>query len=244
MVRLDKRLADTGWWSRKEAKELIRAGRVCVNERICRQAEEKLGTADAVAVDGVPLPPPGPVYLMLHKPAGVVSATRDRQIQTVLSLLPEPYQRRALFPVGRLDRDTEGLLLLTDDGPLAHRLLSPRYHVDKVYHVEVAGKLDGADVTAFSQGVTLADGYTCLPAGLEVLGDGRQAHVTLREGKYHQVRRMLAARGKPVTYLRRISFGPLSLAELPKGEWRLLTPEEQAALCGDEISHHLSEAST
>ena len=230
MERLDKRLAATGRWSRKEARELIRAGRVTVDGRPAAGPEQKVGE-EPVLVDGEPLEETGPVYLLLHKPGGVVSATEDAREKTVLSLLPEPYRRRGLFPVGRLDKDTEGLLLLTDDGPLAHRLLAPKSHVDKVYYAQVDGVLDQEDCLAFARGVTLADGYTCLPAVLEPLEGGRAALVTVREGKYHQVKRMLAARGKPVTYLKRVAFGPLKLDQkLEKGCWRPLTPEEIQAL--------------
>ena len=180
---------------------------------------------------GAPLEAAGPVYLMLHKPGGVVSATEDSREKTVLSLLPEQYRRLGLFPVGRLDKDTEGLLLLTNDGPLAHRLLAPKSHVDKVYYAQVDGVLDAGDCKAFRQGITLADGYTCLPARLEVIEDGRAAQITVQEGKYHQVKRMMAARGKPVTYLKRVRFGPLTLdPELEKGCWRALTEEEKKLL--------------
>lgn len=149
----------------------------------------------------------------------------------MLDLLPEHLRRRGLFPVGRLDKDTEGLLLLTDDGPLGHELLSPRKHVDKVYYARVDGKIDQQDVQALAQGMTLGDGLTCLPAGLEPLSDGSECLVTLREGKYHQVKRMLAARGKPVVYLKRLSMGPLKLDEsLEKGQWRPLTDQERKAL--------------
>ncbi len=229
MERLDKRLAASGRWSRTEARALVKAGRVTVDGAVCRAPEQKIDGAAAVAVDGAPVDS-GPVYLMLNKPAGVVSSTADPRETTVLSLLPEEYQRRGLFPAGRLDKDAEGLLLLTDDGPLAHRLLSPKYHVDKVYYVEVDGVLDESDVSALADGVVLGDGARCLPAGLEVLEGGRSARVTLREGKYHQVKRMLASRGKPVTYLKRIAFGPLVLdPSLPKGGWRALNlPEIQA----------------
>lgn len=227
MERLDKRLAATGQWSRKEAKELIRAGRVSVQDQVCRNPEEKVGEETPVAVDGHPIGADAPVYLMLHKPAGVVSATEDGRDRTVLDLLPAQYQGMGLFPVGRLDKDTEGLLLITNDGPLAHRLLSPRHHVDKVYYVDVDGVLDHEDVQAVSQGVLLRDGYQCLPGELELLPGNSAAYITIREGKYHQIKRMMAARGKPVTYLKRIRFGGLVLDEkLEKGGWRALTAQE------------------
>ena len=233
MERLDRILANTGRWSRKEARELIRAGRVTVDGQRARAPEEKCDPSAALAVDGEAVSGERLVYLMLHKPAGLVSATEDPRQPTVLSLLPDHLQRVGLFPAGRLDRDTEGLLLLTNDGPLAHRLLSPRRHVDKTYFVRVEGVLDRADETAFAAGMTLADGLVCLPAGLEVLEEPDTAIVTLREGKYHQIKRMLAARGKPVAYLKRLTMGPLSLdPALEKGAWRPLTPEELAALRG------------
>lgn len=226
MERLDKLLANTGRWSRKEAHELIKAGRVRVEGAVAGAKDQKIPPEATVTVDGEPLGPTGPTWLMLHKPQGVVSSTEDPREQTVLSLLPEHFQRRGLFPVGRLDKDTTGLLLLTDDGPLAHTLLSPRRHVDKVYAVEVAGTLDRDDVAAFASGMTLSDGYICLPAVLELTGPS-QGLVTLREGKYHQVKRMCAARGKPVTRLERVRFGPLTLdAGLAPGRWRPLTGEE------------------
>lgn len=231
MERLDKRLAATGVWSRREARDLVRAGRVSVDGQIVSQPECKVEEESAVAVDGDPIDAAGPVYLMLHKPAGLVSATEDAREKTVLSLLPPRYQKLGLFPAGRLDKDTEGLLLMTNDGPLAHRLLAPKSHVDKVYYVEVDGVLDGGDVQAAADGMTLADGYTCLPAGLEPISPGTSAYITLHEGKYHQIKRMMAARGKPVTYLKRLRFGPLELdKQLPKGGWRALTEGEIQAL--------------
>lgn len=227
MERLDKRLAATGKWSRKEARELIRAGRVAVGGVPCRAPEAKVDETAPVTVDGAPIGTHGPVYLMLHKPAGVVSSTDQPGERTVLDLLGEEYQNIGLFPAGRLDKDTEGLLLLTNDGPLAHRLLAPRSHVDKVYYVEVDGELDGDDVEAVRAGLTLGDGTVCLPAELELLPGKRTAYMTLREGKYHQVKRMLASRGKPVNYLKRVKFGPLTLDEsLPKGAWRPLNEKE------------------
>lgn len=231
MERLDKILANTGRWSRKEVRELVRAGRVTVNGVVARTPEEKHDPASAFLVDGQPVSGERLVYLMLHKPAGLVSATEDPREPTVLTLLPEHLRRVGLFPAGRLDKDTEGLLLLTNDGPLAHRLLSPRWHVDKTYFVRVDGRLETADTEAFRRGLTLADGLECLPAGLEILEEPDTAIVTLREGKYHQIKRMLASRGKPVLYLKRLTMGPLTLdPALEPRQWRPLTEEELAAL--------------
>ena len=233
MERLDKRLAATGKWSRREARELIRAGRAAVNGEIRRVPEAKVAEGAPVTVDGVPVGGGGPVYLMLNKPAGVVSSTDEPGARTVLDLLGEEYQNLGIFPAGRLDKDTEGLLLLTNDGPLAHRLLSPRRHVDKVYYVEVDGTLDESDVEAVRAGVTLGDGYACLPGELELLSRN-SAHITVHEGKYHQVKRMLASRGKPVTYLKRVRFGPLELDEsLAKGAYRQLDDGELKGIFSD-----------
>lgn len=229
MDRIDKLLSSTGRWSRREAKQLCRQGRVAA-DGVPVRAEDKAPQGAALTVDGQSVELEQTVWLMLHKPAGLVSATEDPRQPTVLSLLPERYQRLGLFPVGRLDKDTEGLLLLTNDGALAHDLLSPKKHVDKVYYVETDGDLTPADGSAFASGITLAGGYRCLPAGLKLLG-GNRGEVTLREGKYHQIKRMLASLGKPVTYLKRISFGPLTLdPDLAKGEWRPLTEAEREAL--------------
>lgn len=226
MERIDKLLAGTGRWSRKEVAALIRAGRVTVEGKLVGSREEKYPDTAAVTVDEEPIAIQTYTYLMLHKPAGLVSATEDPREKTVLSLLPEHLRRIGLFPAGRLDKDTVGLLLLTNDGPLAHALLSPGRHVDKTYLVRVEGELTGEDEKAFREGITLADGYRCLPAGLERLGPG-EARVTLHEGKYHQIKRMCAARGKPVVFLKRLSFGPLALDEaLAPGQWRELTGEE------------------
>ena len=158
MERLDKLLAATGQWSRKEAKALVKAGRVQVGGARPKGPEDKVAEGTPVTVDGRPIATEQGVYVMLHKPAGVVSSTQDPRERTVLDLLPQHLRRRALFPVGRLDKDTEGLLLLTNDGPLAHALLAPGRHVDKVYYVEVDGRLDQQDRRAFQAGVTLADG--------------------------------------------------------------------------------------
>ena len=231
MERLDKILANTGRWSRKEVRELVRAGRVTVDGVPARSPKEKWDPAARFEVDGAAISGERLVYLMLHKPAGLVSATDDPRQPTVLELLPDYLRRVGLFPAGRLDKDTEGLLLLTNDGALAHRLLAPRRHVDKTYFVRVDGRLDESDTAAFAAGMTLGDGLVCMPAGLEVLEQADTAIVTLREGKYHQIKRMLACRGKPVRYLKRLTMGPLTLdPSLERGEWRPLTEVELAAV--------------
>lgn len=231
MERLDKLLAGTGKWSRREVKGLVRQGLVRVDGRLAASAEDKLDPAAAIiTVAGETISLCRFTYVMLHKPAGVLTATEDRKQPTVLDLLPPELRRIGLAPVGRLDKDTEGLLLLTNDGELAHRLLSPKYHVDKRYLARVDGELSAADAEAFACGMTLGDGLECLPAGLEVLPD-RVCIVTLREGKFHQVKRMLAARGAPVLYLKRLSMGPLTLDDsLAAGAYRLLRAEEISAL--------------
>ena len=236
MERLDKLLAGTGKWSRREVKALVRQGLVRVDGRLAASAEDKLDPAAAVVtVAGETISLCRFTYVMLHKPAGVLTATEDRKQPTVLALLPPELRRIGLAPVGRLDKDTEGLLLLTNDGELAHRLLSPKYHVDKRYFARVDGELSAADAEVFARGMTLGGGLECLPAGLEVPPD-RVCIVTLREGKFHQVKRMLAARGAPVLYLKRLSMGPLTLDDsLAAGAYRLLRAEEMLALyraCG------------
>lgn len=236
MERLDKLLAGTGKWSRREVKALVRQGLVRVDGRLAASAEDKLDPAAAIiTVAGETVALHRFTYVMLHKPAGVLTATEDRKQPTVLDLLPPELRRIGLAPVGRLDKDTEGLLLLTNDGELAHRLLSPKYHVDKRYLARVDGELSAADAEAFARGMTLGDGLECLPAGLELL-PGHACIVTLREGKFHQVKRMLAARGAPVLYLKRLSMGPLVLEDsLAAGAYRLLRAEEISALyrvCG------------
>lgn len=240
--RLDKLLASTGLWSRREVRELVRQGRVLIDGRRAEKPEDKCDAAMSdLSVDGRRVDCAPYVYLMLYKPAGLLSATGDRSQRTVLDLLPEHLRRRGLFPVGRLDKDTEGLLLLTDDGPLAHRLLTPKSHVDKVYYARVEGALEQADVSALAEGIVLEDGLRCLPAELRILEGGGACHITLREGKYHQVKRMLTARGKPVSYLKRLSMGGVILDEgLAGEEWRPLTRAElkilRAAAGGPDFS--------
>lgn len=228
MIRLDKLVADTGRFSRKEARVLFRAGRIRVDGVIPTGIEEKFDP-DVVCleIDGQVVETGQFRYYMLHKPAGVVTATEDAVQQTVMDLFPLAERRMGLFPVGRLDKDTTGLLLLTNHGALAHELLSPRYHVPKRYIAEIAGDVTPEDCAAFAAGLVLGSGEVCLPAELQSLGAGK-AVVVLHEGKYHQVKRMFAARGKPVLHLHRVSFGSLVLPEdLLPGQWRSLTAVEK-----------------
>nr|WP_325299269.1 pseudouridine synthase [uncultured Dysosmobacter sp.] len=232
--RLDKIIASTGRWSRREVKNLTRQGRVLVDGIPARSAEEKADPETAeITVNGEVLAYRRFTWIMLNKPAGYLSATEDGKGATVLDLLPPELQKQGLFPVGRLDKDTEGLLLLTNEGGLAHELLSPKYHVEKVYYARVAGRLTEEDCRAFAAGMTLGDGLVCRPAGLEILaaGEESEARVTLREGKFHQVKRMLACLGKPVVYLERVRMGNLPLdTSLSRGEFRFLTDAEVEAL--------------
>ncbi len=232
--RLDKLMASTGRWSRKEAKILIKEGRVLVDGVPAASGDDKFDPAiSEILVDGENLGYQTYTYVMLHKPAGILSATEDKRQQTVLDLLAPELQKQGLFPVGRLDKDTEGLLLMTNDGDLAHRLLAPKSHVDKVYYARLDNPLGQADQEAFEKGITLGDGTQCMPAGLELLGDGREVLITLREGKFHQVKRMTASRGAEVLYLKRLSMGTLRLDDtLEKGTYRHLTREEVTALGG------------
>ena len=229
MPRLDKFLCEAGVASRRELKQMIRSGAVRVNGSAAVKPEQPVSETDTVTVDGRPVEPRRTVTLMLHKPAGYVTSTDDPRDPTVMELLPEKYRRWGLAPVGRLDKQTEGLLLFTNDGALAHRLISPRYEVEKVYLAVHEGDCTAEDVAAFAEGLSLRDGTVCKPAVLEPLGEER-SRVTVTEGKYHQVRRMLAARGHPVSYLRREREGSLTLGALPKGAFRELTAEELAAL--------------
>jgi 16S rRNA pseudouridine516 synthase len=234
MERLDKLLASTGRWSRREVKSLVKEGRVLVDGVPAAAPEQKLDPAlSRVLVDGEEPDIRQYTYVMLHKPPGVLSATEDARQETVLDLLPPDLRRRGLFPVGRLDKDSEGLLLLTNDGDLAHRLLSPKKHVDKVYCIRTDRPLTAEDAAAFAAGIVLADGTACRPAGLEVLGDGTEALVTLHEGKFHQIKRMIASRSAAVCRLKRLSMGTLVLdASLKPGEFRLLTGEEVIKIGG------------
>lgn len=225
LERLDKLIASRGEYSRREVKRLVKEGRVLVDGRPARTADEK-ADPEAITVDGQPLEYTQYTYIMLHKPAGVLSATEDSRKETVLDLLEPPLRRRGLFPVGRLDRDTEGLLLLTNDGPLAHRLLSPKHHVEKEYLAVLDGPVGEADREAFARGLSLGE-LQCLPAGLTWEEDPTTVLVTLHEGKFHQIKRMFRSRGRTVLYLKRIRMGTLLLDPyLAKGEYRYLSDKE------------------
>lgn len=217
MQRLDKLLSEAGVASRKELKTIIRAGRVTVDGQVAKTPEQKVDetTAD-VRVDGRPVGKQRMIILMLHKPAGFVTSTDDPRDRTVMELIPEEFRYLDPKPVGRLDKETEGLLLFTNDGQLAHRILSPKHRVWKRYYAEHEGEAGQADVDAFEAGITLKDGDECLPARLIPQGPGKSI-VEVCEGKYHQVRRMLASRGMPVTYLKRVAEGGLELGELALG---------------------------
>lgn len=227
--RLDKIISNTGRASRREVKQLIREGRITVDGIPARSAEDKYDPdAVTICVDGEAVCYTAHHYFMLHKPSGVLSATEDRNQETVLQLLTAQEQKLGLFPVGRLDKDTTGLLLLTDDGEFAHRIISPKKQIAKRYYAKLDGCLTAADVKAFREGIVLADGLQCLPAELELFGDGSEVHVVIFEGKYHQVKRMIASRGVHVVSLHRLSIGGLQLdPALKPGCYRALTLQEQ-----------------
>jgi 16S rRNA pseudouridine516 synthase len=233
-MRIDKLLANSGYGSRKDVKQLLKKGQVTVNGVEIKQPKKHVDpTHDVVDVLGERLNYQEFVYFMLNKPPGVVSATEDMRDETVIDLLEIADQVRSPFPVGRLDKDTEGLLLLTNDGKLAHQLLSPKKDVGKRYYAIVRGKVTEDDIASFKQGVTLDDGYQTKPADLTILESGETSEIELviSEGKFHQVKRMFEAVDKQVTYLKRLKMGELELdPSLELGEYRELTEEELAYL--------------
>ena len=228
MMRLDKYLSFLGKGTRKEVKEFIKKGLVSVNGITIKKDDFKINEEnDIVIFNNEKLEYEEFVYLMLNKPSGVVSATYDNKDKTVIDLIKE-YKHLDLFPFGRLDKDSEGLLVISNDGKLAHELLSPKKHVDKKYYVEVLGKVTNEDVTIFKDGITL-DNELCKSATLEIIksDDISYCYVTISEGKYHQVKRMFESVNKKVTYLKRVTFGNLKLDEnLKLGEYRKLTEQE------------------
>lgn len=235
-MRLDKFLVETGLGSRTQVKALLKQKAVLVNGKPESQAKLQIDpNQDQVAYQGQELVYEEFLYYLLNKPQGVVSATEDQVHQTVLDLLDETARRKSVFPVGRLDKDTHGLLLLTNDGDLAHRLLSPKKHVDKVYQAEVDGIMSESDVEAFSEGISLSD-HQCQPAKLEIIDVNKEAdtcrvRITIKEGKFHQVKRMVLVCGKVVTDLQRLSMGPLVLdPQLALGDFRRLNKAELQSL--------------
>ena len=226
MIRLDKFLCDSGAGTRSQVKILLKAGRVTVDGTAVRDGSAKLDPAtQRVCLDGDPVRTVGRVVVMLNKPMGFVTATEDASEPTVMELLPPEMSNWDLKPVGRLDKQTEGLLLFTNDGELLHRLISPKKEVPKVYYARHEGTATEEDVKAFQEGLALRDGSICRPAVLRSLGAG-ESLITVCEGKYHQVRRMMASRNMTVLYLERREEGKLSLGELPRGEVRILSEEE------------------
>ncbi len=227
-IRLDKYLADMGLGTRTEVKKDIKKGRISVNGEIIKSPDYKIDTqTDAVLADGKEIAYEELVYYMLNKPQGVVSATEDRRDKTVLDLISEK-KRKDLFPVGRLDKDTEGLLLITNDGELAHNLLAPKKHVDKKYFVRLKAPLSEENRKRLEEGVDIGEDKLTLPAQVFVLNEERdEAEIIIREGKFHQIKRMFHAVGNEVVFLKRLSMGSLVLDEaLLPGEYRLLTPQE------------------
>ena len=230
MERLDKFLCDSGVGTRSQVKAILKSGRVTVDGRPEKDNSRKIDPdTQAICLDGEVLGGKRRLVVMLNKPAGFVTATEDPVEKTVMELLPAELKHLDLKPVGRLDKATEGLLLFTNDGDLLHRLISPKKEVPKIYYARHEGQAEEADVQAFAQGLTLRDGSVCLPAGLEPLGPG-ESLVTVCEGKYHQVRRMMASRNMTVTYLERRQEGCLTLGCLPRGQVRELTEKEIASL--------------
>ena len=227
LIRLDKFICDQGLAARKEARQIIKAGRVRLDGAAVTAPDVKFDPEKSlVELDGSPLGYSKFRYYMMDKPSGVLTATRDGKQKTVLDLVTPEMRRMGLFPVGRLDKDTSGLLLLTNYGNFAHRVISPKSEVEKLYYAKVEGIPDADDCRAFEQGLILADGTKCLPARLELLG-GNECYVYVMEGKYHQVKRMLASRGKPVLELRRLAVGGLPLdPALGPGGFRELTNED------------------
>ena len=242
-MRLDRLMGALALGTRSQIQPMIRKGRVTVNGLCAKDPGMNVTPgADQILLDGRALDTRLTLHLMLHKPAGILTAARDKKATTVMELLPAKCQTLGCMPVGRLDKDTTGLLLFTTDGELAHRLLSPKRHVDKTYWAQVDGPLDDGDVEAFASGLDLGD-FIALPGKMEILSSSpaqAEARVTVQEGKFHQIKRMFENRGRLVTRLHRETFGPLRLdASLAPGQYRELTEEEAALLyAAAEENHH------
>jgi 16S rRNA pseudouridine516 synthase len=238
-MRIDKMLANLGYGSRKEVKQLLKSSAVTVDGVVVKDAKQHVDTSkQSISLNGEIIEYKEFIYLMMNKPQGVLSATEDSSCETVIDLLELSDQVYEPFPVGRLDKDTEGLLLITNDGQLAHRLLSPKKHVPKTYFAIIDGEVTEDDIKAFAAGLTLDDGYETKPGELKVLKAGIRSDIelTITEGKFHQVKRMFEAVGKSVVYLQRISMGPLPLdASLELGEYRELSDEEVELLRDHQV---------
>ena len=229
MDRIDKIIASQGQYSRSEVKKLVKSGRVTLDGRVLKSSDEKADpNVNIIAIDGKVIGYKKHLYIMLNKPQGVVSATDDRDHKTVIDLVPKELKRDGLFPAGRLDGDTVGFVLITDDGDFAHEILSPKNHIMKTYHATLQRELTTEDIEAFKNGIELKDGTLCLEAEVTAIdGDEPMAQVKICEGKYHQVKRMFAALGNKVLYLKRVKMGGLALDEsLEEGQCREITPEE------------------
>ena len=233
-LRLDKLLSHMGLGTRKDVRTLIKQGRVSVNGMTAKKPEQSIDpAADQILCCGQPVIYEPFIYLMMHKTAGYLSATEDMRDPTVMALLPEPYSKMELFIAGRLDKDTEGFLLLTNNGQFAHNMLSPKKHVPKTYYAKIDGLVTAEDAAAFAQGLTLEDGTLCQPAELTIVQAGAVSEIllTITEGKFHQVKRMFEAVGKSVTYLKRVQIGQLPLDEtLPLGQVKKLSPADVALI--------------
>ena len=229
MDRIDKIIASQGQYSRSEVKKLVKGGRVTLDGRVIKSSDEKADPdKNIIAIDGKAVNYKKHIYIMLNKPQGVVSATEDRDHPTVIDLVPKDLRRDGLFPAGRLDGDTVGFVLITDDGDFAHEILSPKNHIMKTYHATLQRDLTQEDIEAFKNGIELKDGTLCLEAEVTAIdSDKPMAQVKICEGKYHQVKRMFAALGNKVLYLKRVKMGELYLDEnLEEGQCREITPEE------------------
>lgn len=243
VMRLDKFFSSQNLASRKEMRTLIRQGAISVNGSTQIKPEQKIDTQqDVVCLKGETIEYKPFLYLMLNKPQGYVSATDDRTQSTVLDLVPEKWYRPGLFPAGRLDKDTTGLMLITDDGELAHRILSPKNHIEKAYHARISAPLPPEAIEMFARGITLGDGYECLPAQVTVLEDGAQPllEIIICEGKYHQIKRMVAAAGSKVLSLKRVRMGAMILDEsLPEGACKeILHKDVEKFLTGEIANYH------
>ena len=231
-MRIDKFFSEIGMFSRKESAENLKKGLITVNGVTIKKGDFKVDeNTDLICYNGQPVKYKKYAYILVNKPNGVVSATEDGRDKTVIDLLPESMRKLNLFPCGRLDKDTVGLVILTNDGISAHNALSPKKHVEKKYYFEVADPYSSEDVSAIENGLQLADGYITKPCTIQRKSD-KSGYITLTEGKYHEIKRLFGARKNKITFLERISFSKIQLGDLPRGEWRYLTEEEEKIFIG------------